>query len=200
MTHAFFAGSQKFSIFAIMKRLITIIPLLITVIGSFAVNASAQSGGTFRNFYWYGDFENATDELFHYQVDGERCGWYLSCETAELILDHPKWITDRNWPNMWLGSNAEEATSALAALDSLFLQPIGTTAELLYIASDAEMEGPLVPAMATVKKHPLFPWSTIITVEFEMTPYPQKMNLVKKEIKFFLKKMPNAEQRRLEDE
>lgn len=181
-----------------MKRLI--ISLLVAGFTALSFVAAAQKGGTFRNFYWYGDFENATDELFHYQVDGERCGWYLSCETAELILDHPKWITDRNWPNMWLGSNAEEATAALTSLDSLFLKPIGTTAELLYIASDAEMEGPLVPATATVKKHPLFPWSTIITVEFDMTPYPQKMNLVKKEIKFFLKKMPNAEQRRLASE
>lgn len=183
-----------------MKRFFTILSLVLAGLTASVIPASAQKGGTFRNFYWYGDFENATDELFHYQVDGERCGWYLSCETAELILDHPKLITSRNWPNMWLGSNAEEATAALTSLDSLFLKPIGTTAELLYIASDAEMEGPLVPATATVKKHPLFPWSTIITVEFDMTPYPQKMNLVKKEIKFFLKKMPNAEQRRLASE
>ena len=183
-----------------MKRFFTILSLVLAGLTASVIPASAQKGGTFRNFYWYGDFENATDELFHYQVDGERCGWYLSCETAELILDHPKWITDRNWPNMWLGRNAEEATSALTALDSLFLQPIGTKAELLYIASDAEMEGPLVPAIATVKKHPLFPWSTIIKVEFDMTPYPQRMNLVKKEIKFFLNKMPNAEQRRVSGE
>lgn len=181
-----------------MKRLI--ISLLVAGFAALGFVASAQKGGTFRNFYWYGDFENATDELFHYQVDGERCGWYISCETAQLVLDHPKLITSRNWPNLWLGSNADEASAALTALDSLFLKPVGTTAELLYIASDAEMEGPLVPATATVKKHPLFPWSTIITVEFEMTPYPQKMNLVKKEIKFFLKKMPNAEQRRVADE
>lgn len=181
-----------------MKRFI--ISLLVAGFAALGFVASAQKAGTFRNFYWYGDFENATDELFHYQVDGERCGWYISCETAQLQLDHPKLITSRNWPNMWLGSNAEEASAALTALDSLFLKPVGTTAELLYIASDAEMEGPLVPATATVKKHPLFPWSTIITVEFEMTPYPQKMNLVKKEIKFFLKKMPNAEQRRVADE
>ena len=183
-----------------MKRFFTILSLVLAGLMASVIPASAQKGGTFRNFYWYGDFENATDELFHYQVEGERCGWYLSCETAQLQLDHPKLITSRNWPNMWLGSDVEEATAALAALDSLFLKPVGTTAELQYIASDAEMEGPLAPATATVKKHPLFPWSTIITVEFEMTPYPQKMNLVKKEIKFFLKKMPNAEQRRLEDE
>ena len=180
-----------------MKRLLLIISIIVAGFAASVIPASAQKGGTFRNFYWYGDFENATDELFHYQVDGERCGWYLSCESAELILDHPKWITSRNWPNIWLGSNAEEASAALAALDSLFLKPVGTQAELLYIASDAEMEGPLVPAMATVKKHPLFPWSTIIKVEFAMSPYPQRMNLIKKEIKFFLKKMPNAEQRRL---
>ena len=183
-----------------MKRFFTILSLLLAGFAASGYAAFAQSGGTFRNFYWYGDFENATDELFHYQVDGERCGWYLSCETAQLVLDHPKLITSRNWPNLWLGSNAEEASQALAALDSLIKQPIGTTAELLYIASDAQMKGQLVPATATVKKHPLLPWSTIIRVEFEMTPYPQTMNLVKKEIQFFLKKMPDAEKRRVAGE
>ena len=73
-----------------MKRFLSIILLLVAGLAASVISANAQKGGTFRNFYWYGDFENATDELFHYQVDGERCGWYLSCETAELILDHPK--------------------------------------------------------------------------------------------------------------
>lgn len=177
-----------------MKKLIFVMAAFLGL----TLAAAAQSGGTYRNFYWYGDFENdETDQLFYYEVDGERCGWYLSLETASILMDNPKWISSRNWADLWLGADVPEARATLESMLALLGEGIGATGTFRFIASTDDMAGPLSDAAAVVGKSPVIPLFTVVRIDFPMQPYAQAAFFDRKELKFFLKKLPKAEKRRV---